>query len=86
MCCTIWPTDHRLFVVLHEVSFIPVKRPCRVVAIRKHIKTSMYIAFRGHFVESMGMFGDKQGDSCSDKHSSGLICEVLVASRHIISF
>jgi len=33
-------------------------------AIRKHIKMSMFSVFRGYtLLTSMGMFGDKQGDS-----------------------
>jgi len=41
----------------------------------------MYLVFRETLLKSMRMFGDKQGDSYSDKHSSGLICEAFGSKK-----
>ena len=56
------------------------------VAIRKHIKTSVYWET---LLKSMGTFGDKRGHF-GDKYSSAfsfvkLLLDTLVTSRHIAS-
>ena len=67
--------------MLHEVSFIPVKRHAGLLQLESISRRVCTLFLGDTLLKSMGMLGDKQGDSYSDKHSSSIICEAFGSKK-----